>query len=307
MIEYISDLRLFCEISRTLNFRQAGENLGYSPAVVSMRIKRLETVTGSTLFLRSTRHIAITQEGKELLALAEKALDLTELMSSTRNDAQHSPALSGTVRITSPHSFARVFLLKPLQRLQAHHPQLTLELLLDDGITELVQEGIDISFRVGGQEQHQATSIPLLVDRRILVASSDYLARHGTPQSPTELQQHHCLSYIGLKHWHLQKEGKKERIPLQRALYCNTGDYLTQLAEQGAGVAAKSEWSVYEQLQSKSLLQVLPEYSFGEPSSIRMLIPKREVVPVRVRQVMTALQHAILRQAETIATPIIGA
>jgi DNA-binding transcriptional LysR family regulator len=298
MIEYLSDLRLLREISRTLNFRQAGEKLGYSPAVVSMRVKRLETVTGKTLFLRSTRHITMTEEGKELLALAEKTLDLTELMTAPRHSDQQHEELRGTVRITAPHSFARVFLLQPIQQIHMDYPHLTIELLLEDHITELVQEGIDISFRVGGHEQSGTDSQPLMRDRRILVASPGYLEEYGAPQQPTDLHQHQCLSYTGMKHWTLSADGKHERITLQQAMYCNTGDYLRQLAVNGTGITAKSDWSVHAELSSEKLVRVLENYTLGADDYIRVLTPKREVTPVRVRRVMIILQEHILKLAD---------
>jgi len=299
-MEYLSDLRLFCEICRTLNFRLAGEKLGYSPAVVSMRVKRLETVTGKTLFLRSTRHIAVTEEGKELLLLAEKTLDLAELMTVPRYGDRQTE-LKGIVRITAPHSFARVFLLEPLQRIYETSPQLSIELLLEDKLTELVQEGIDISFRVGGNQQSGTESHDLLLDQRILVASPAYLQKHGIPRSPIDLQSHQCLGYAGMKTWLLLKDGKTERTALRRVLYCNTGDYLAQLAVNGAGIVAKSEWSVHAELKAGVLTRVLPNYTLGDPSQIRMLTPKREVTPVRVRRVMAILQQHILQVADRFA------
>jgi len=205
MLEYISDLRLFCEICHTLNFRAAGEKLGYSPAVVSMRVKRLEAVTGKTLFLRTTRHIALTEEGRALEALAMKALDLAELMTDRRKQGEKL-AVSGTVRITAPHSFARLFLLQPIQELQEQHPQLSIDLQLADSITPLVKEGIDISFRIGGQDEASMNTQDLFLDTRIVVASPEYLERFGEPQSPDDLISHRCLSYSNMKHWLLYRK-----------------------------------------------------------------------------------------------------
>lgn len=300
MVEYLSDLRLFVEISKTLNFRQAGEKLGYSPAVVSMRVKRLETVTGKTLFLRSTRHIAMTEEGKELLALAQQTLDLTELMTAPRHQDVKPEELRGTVRITAAHSFARLFLLEPLAHIHRQYPNLSVELLLDDNITQLVREGIDISFRVGGHGNHEEPGIDsheLLADQRILVASPQYLAEKGVPQSPDQLHQHQCLGYLGMKSWPLLRNGQTCRIHLQHALYCNTGDYLSQLARDGGGITAKSRWSVQQELDRGELVRVLPEYSVGEDQTIRALTPKRDVTPVRVRCVLAILQQHIRDRA----------
>jgi len=286
MIEHLSDLRLFREICRTLNFRQAGEKLGYSPAVVTMR-------AGKTLFLRSTRHIAVTDEGRELLALAEKTLDLTELMAAPRQNDPHAVALQGRVRITAPHSFARVFLLPALVQLNREHPGLTLDLHLADSLTPLVKEGIDISFRITDQDEAGMEREALFLDRRILVASPDYLERNGTPQTPAQLADHACLSYTGLRHWQMDKAGQPQRVTLSRVLFSNTGDYLTQLAVAGAGITAKSDWSVHAELARGDLVPVLPDYTAGPRQTLCALIPRRDVTPVRVRCVLGLLKTHI--------------
>lgn len=293
MIEYVSDLRLFCEIAKTLNFKLAGEQLGYSPAVVSMRVKRLETVTGKTLLLRSTRHVTVTEEGMELLQLAEKTLELTERMALSRHRGDAEVDLRGSVRISAPHSFARVFLLTPVHALFERYPNLLIELMLEDHLTEIVQESIDISFRVGGPEQSGVESKDLLADHRILVASPDYLSRHGTPNTPEELHQHQCLSYPGMRQWPLFKNGQTDLVRLQHSLYCSTGDYVSQLACNGAGIAAKSDWSVAPELKAGTLIRVLPDYTLGPARQVRMLMPKREVTPLRVITTINYLEAHI--------------
>ncbi|MBM7455879.1 DNA-binding transcriptional LysR family regulator [Oceanisphaera litoralis] len=290
MMEYLSDLRLFCEIANTLNFRQAGEQLGYSPAVVSMRVKRLETITGKTLFLRSTRHISITEEGRELLVLAQKTLDLTELMTLDRQRL-NGGRISGQVRIAAPHSFARVFLLQPIRQLHVQNPGLTIELLLDDQFTPLVREGIDLSFRVGEVRENNVESENLIEDKRILIASPDYLTQYGEPRRPADLKQHLILSHLHMKHWELTGNGETVRVPLKRVMFCNTGDYLTWLAVDGAGITMKSDWSVRDYIERGQLQHVLPDYTLGEQRFVRVVTPRREVTPLRVRHVLEVIRE----------------
>jgi len=292
MIEYLSDLRLFCEIANTLNFRQAGEQLGYSPAVVSMRVKRLETVTGKTLFLRSTRHIAMTEEGKELLLLARKTLDLTESMTSRQRQPTEA-SISGTVRIAAPHSFARVFLLQPISQLHQQYPSLSIELILDDQLTPLVRDGIDLSFRIGDLGESLVNSEDLIEDKRILVASPGYLQRYGIPKRPADLREHLILSHLHMKHWDLTGNGETARVPLKRVMHCNTGDYLSWLAIDGAGITVKSEWSVRDYINEGKLTHVLPDYTLGENRHVRVVTPQREVTPLRVQHVLDVIKKHI--------------
>lgn len=293
MVEYISDLKLFCAISRTLNFRKAGESLGYSPAVVTSRMKRLEVMTGKTLFIRSTRHIRLTEEGQALLKVAEKVLDLTEIMSAENSRGVDKSRVSGTVRIAAPHSFARVYLIEPIKKIMAVYPNVTIDLLLDDAITEIIKEGIDISFRVGGEDFNNVEVADLFPDHRIFVASPEYAKRCGLPQTPAEISQHTCLSYPNLSHWNCYRQGNSTRVTLQHIMHCNTGDYLTKLAVAGVGITVKSAWSVNDELSSGQLIRVLPDYTGGVAQTVRALGPKRDYVPNRVNIVFDIIRQHI--------------
>ncbi|MDC0612099.1 LysR family transcriptional regulator [Vibrio sp.] len=293
MVEYISDLRLFITISRTLNFREAGERLGYSPAVVTTRMQRLEAMTGKTLFIRSTRNIKLTEEGHQMVRYVEQMLDLSELISRPGSSGLNDHNLKGVVRVTAPHSFARLFLQRPLQILMKDHPELTIDLLLEDGISKIVEEEIDISFRVGGESEPFVESHPLFKDSRILVASPDYIQQYGEPSVPSDLSHHRCLTYSHGKFWHIYKENRVERIPIKAVLMCNTGDFLTQLALSGGGITTKSWWSVSEELQSGSLVRVLSEYTTDSQTVVHALLPKRDYMPARVTYVLDTIKSYI--------------
>lgn len=294
MLEYISDLRVFHEVCKTLNFREAGKHLGYSPAIVTMRIKRLEETTGRTLFIRTTRHVSLTAEGKEFLELSEKILDLTELMGTPADSDRNMTQLKGTVRISAPHSFARLFLVDPIQHITQEHPNLSIELILEDSLTNLTKEGIDISFRIGNFPESTMEYTDLFEDKRIILASPDYLKKHGTPKTANDLKNHYCLSYMNMKHWTLHKNKQSCKITLPKVTYCNTGDYIRQLAIAGAGITVKSAWSVQNELDNGTLIHILPEYTLGEPSTVKMLVSKRDVVPLRIQYVSNIITKQIL-------------
>jgi len=170
-------------------------------------------------------------------------------------------------------------------------------LVLEDKLTELIQEGIDITFRIGGQVPHGVDSFDLLQDHRILAASPQYLLAKGEPKKPDDLRRHHCLSYPGMKAWVLIAAGKQERVNLEHSFHCNTGDFLTQLAIKGVGIIAKSAWSIHSELTLGTLQRILPDHTLGQPSMIRLLTPRREVTPMRVQQVMGLLQRHIQQAA----------
>ncbi len=293
MLEYISDIKLFNEICRTLNFREAGERLGYSPAVTTKRIKRLEAVTGRALFMRTTRHVSLTEEGQELLLLSEKMLDLSELISTPSQLDSNPRSLEGRVRISAPHSFARVFLVEAIQKITRDQPLLTVDLILEDGLTKLTKEGVDISFRIGGHDEPNMDSIDIFEDNGLLLASPEYLKEYGTPKSPNELSEHFCLSFMNIREWSLYKGNKKTNVGLRKYLFCNTGDYLTKLAVAGVGITIKSDWSVKSEIATGQLVQILPEYRFGATRMARALTPKRDVEAMRVTYVLDEIIKVI--------------
>lgn len=293
MLEYISDIKLFSEISKTLNFREAGERLGYSPAVTTQRIKRLEAVTGRTLFMRTTRHVSLTEEGQELLLLTEKMLDLSELISTPKEVYKNYVGLEGRVRISAPHSFARVFLIDAIKNISRKQPLLSIDLILEDNLTKLTKEGVDISFRIGGHDEHNMDSIDIFEDNALLLASPNYISEYGEPQSPEELAKHFCLSYSNLKEWNLYKDSRKTVVRLRNHLFCNTGDYLTQLAVSGAGITTKSDWSVKSELNAGALVHILPDYTVGHKRIVRALTPKRDVEAMRIKYVLEEVISAI--------------
>ncbi|MBF9000623.1 MULTISPECIES: LysR family transcriptional regulator [Vibrio] len=297
MVEYISDLRLFLTISRTLNFREAGDRLGYSPAVVTTRMQRLESMTGKTLFIRSTRHIKLTEEGHQMVRYVEQLLDLSELISRSDTDPDDTSNLKGLVRVTAPHSFARIFLLKPVQLLMETHPELTIELILEDKLSKIVEEEIDICFRVGGDLEPHIDSIDLFADKRILVASPSYIEKNGAPQTIGQLNQHQCLGYPHAKFLTLfDKQQKPTRVPLSAVLTCNTGDFLRQLTVEGTGITTKSSWSICDELSSGQLVRVLPDYTVDSQRMVRALLPKRDYTPTRVTHVLNTIKAYIDQQ-----------
>lgn len=294
MIEHISDLRLFVAITNTLNFREAGDKLGYSAAVVSSRMKRLEVTTGKTLFIRSTRQVKLTEEGREFLQTTEKLLGLAESLSAKKY-AISEAALSGIVRIASPHSFARLFLLKPICELMQAHPGLIIELILEDSLTELVREGVDISFRIGAGELAHFDSYTLMPDSRIFIASPQYLDASGEPEKPHDIIKHRCLCYRGSGRWLFTKDSQSQTINLKNIMYCNTGDFLSKLAQEGLGITVKSAWSVAREIETGKLVHILKDYTHGADSKVQAILPKRDYTPERVNLVLRTITEHIAR------------
>ncbi|NWK78593.1 LysR family transcriptional regulator [Aquitalea sp. LB_tupeE] len=258
----LEDLRVFCLVVRKGGFAAAAEAMPASPAYVSKRIRVLEHSLGCRLLNRTTRRIALTEQGERIHDWAEKILQDVEQMSVEIGAARQQPR--GMMRISSSFGFGRVHLAPALGELARHYPELSIRLELADCLIDLAQEGIDLDIRVGNEIAPQLLARKLVDNRRILCAAPDYLSRHGTPTRLEALNQHNCLVIKERDHpfgvWRLTGPQGEHCIRVNGALAANHGEVVHQWALQGHGIMLRSLWDVAGELERGELVQVLPDY-----------------------------------------------
>ncbi|MGC4079753.1 MAG: LysR family transcriptional regulator [Rubrivivax sp.] len=281
----LADLNLFLRVLDEGSISAAARALDLSPAVASQRLARLEQELGVRLMHRTTRRLHPTPEGR-LLAEQGRGLveDLDTLVAGLR---QASGDVSGTLRVTTSATFGRLYLSPLLPEFLARHPRLRLSVDLDDRVVDLVTAGFDLAIRVGALDDSTLVARRLAPNRRVLVASPDYLRRRGTPQVPADLAQHDCLLLTGAQgrptHWTLgDGHGGEIAVRVQGRVESNFGELLRDAAVAGNGIALHSTWHVAEDLRAGRLQVVLP----GHPPSttgIWAVMPQRRLLPARVR------------------------
>lgn len=297
-MDRIGDITLFLRVLDLGSISAAARSLDLSVAVASQRLKRLEAELGVRLLHRTTRRLHPTPEGA---ALAEQGRGLVEELEALGSSLRHAGhAVAGTLRVTTASSFGRQYLSPLLPEFMARHPQLRLSMHLDDRVVDLVSAGFDLAVRIGTLDDSTLVARKLAPNRRLLCASPDYLRRHGSPRTPSELAQHECLVLVGSQgrqdQWRFQDpDGREISVRVRGRIEANTGELLSDAALGGLGIALHSHWHVCRDLRAGRLVPVLPEFRIPD-TGVYAVMPQRRLMPPRVRALVDFL-------AERFATP----
>jgi DNA-binding transcriptional LysR family regulator len=293
IMDHLADLNLFLRVLDLGSISAAARSLDLPVAVASQRLKRLERSLGVRLLHRTTRQLKPTAEG---MALAEQGRPLVEeldaLTSSLRNNAR---SIAGTLRVSIPATFGRLYVSPLLPEFMSRHPQLRLDMDLSDQLRDLVGEGLDLAIRIGSLKDSELVATRLASNRRVLCASPAYLRRRGTPGKPEDLASHDCLVMTSRRDtagvWQLQSpDGATVDVRVQGRLRSNLGEVLRDAAISGLGISLHSTWHVCEDLRAGRLKIVLPDYRLPE-SAIYAVMPQRRMILPRVRAFVDFLQR----------------
>lgn len=290
-------LRLFVLACETLNISAAGRALGMAPAVASTRIAKLEYFVGADLLHRSTRKVSLSSEGQDFLPYAREMIAQEEAALAALGNGRSK--ISGTLRFAAPSSFAQIYIAPLLPKFMDQYPDLTLDLHLSDTQFDLIQGSYDLALRNSVLEDSTLTARKLADDTRVLCAAPEYLDRHGTPQTPADLNDHRLIAFRDLEQRGLvATDGTKAAFdPKHAAQRLTLNDGLTQkkITLNGAGISINSLWSVHEELAAGSLERVLPDYELADKPSLWLIYPKSNVVSAKVRVFMDYLIENIGR------------
>lgn len=255
---------------------------GVTPAVIGRRIDALEVRLGVKLLVRTTRKLSLTQEGTAFLEQCQRLLaDLGNAEASVSLGAIQA---SGHLRVSAPAGFGRRHVAPRVAEFLDAHPAVSVTLDLSDRTVDLVNESFDCAVRIGELGDSNLISVRLGEVRRLVVASPDYLAQHGTPQVPEELVQHNCLILAQQSGWiFVEGEGRDSSRLLRVAgkLHCNDGSVLHDWALAGRGLAWRSWWEVGDEIRAGLLVPVLEPFA-APPLPIQAVFPQRQM-PLRLR------------------------
>ena len=292
------DLQLFVRAADLGSLSAAARVMDMSPAVASAALKRIETQLGARLLARSTRSLRLTAEGEGFLEYARTAL--SSLDEGRRLLARGQDQVSGVLQLSAPSDFGRNLLLPWLDEFQREHPQLAVRLLLGDRIADLFRQPVDIALRYGEPEDSSLVALPVAPNnRRVLCASTGYLARHGEPHQLEQLLQHNCLLYmLGTRvhdHWQFN-DGKRELgLTVSGNRFSDDADVVRLWAVAGQGIAYKSWLDVAGDVQSGRLKVLLPGL-MCERAPLNLLCGHRAQLskPVRLLRDMLSERCAML-------------
>ena len=292
------DLALFVRTAALGSFSNAAREADLLPGQVAAAVARLERELDLRLFVRSTRSLRLTAEGVLYLPYAQELLDtLREGEARVRGE---DTELRGVLQVAAPSDLGRNVLLPWLTEFRAAHPKLQLRLHLSDQVADVFRDPVDIAFRLGRFDNASYVALPLLPgNRRVLVASPSYLARHGAPTHLEALKDHACLLYqlAGRPYdrWSFEQEGRRVVVPVRGHLICDDADVVRRWALLGEGIAYKSWLDVSANVASGELEVLLPEYP-GELTPVTLVCPHRKQLSPAVSQLHIWLRDRFAAQ-----------
>ena len=295
-MDKLKALESFVSVATRGSLTAAAIAEGVAPAIMGRRIDALEEGLGVKLLVRTTRRISLTHEGSAFLEDCQRLL--ADLANAEASVSAGGVKASGHLRITAPAGFGRRHVAPLVPRFRALHADVTISLNLSDRVVDLGGEGYDCAVRVGDLPDSTLVSVRLADNRRLCVATPDYLQRHGTPQQPTDLVKFDCLTLSSdasqTRGWAFRAEGKNgdEVMHLKRGgpLDCPAGQVLHDWCMQGHGIAWRSTWEVEREVAAGQLVPLLEAFA-APPNGIYAVFPQRKHLPLRVRLWIDFLKH----------------
>ncbi|MFI8558684.1 LysR family transcriptional regulator [Pseudomonas putida] len=270
----LDDLELFVRSSALGSFTAAAHEADLLPGQVAAAIKRLERELDVRLFARTTRSLRLTAEGELYLPTALNVLDSLRQGRDNLHGAQSG--LRGVLQVSAPSDLGRNILLPWLNDFRRDHPELSLRLFLSDQIADLFRDPVDVAIRYGINQEANYIALPLAPwNRRVLVASPSYLARHGRPQTIDDLQQHACLLYLQLGRIYDNWRLGNRIVQVSGPLFSDDADVVRRWALLGEGIAYKSWLDVSANVTAGELEVLLPELP-GELTPVSLACPHRK-------------------------------
>lgn len=287
----MQDVRLFLAVANAGSLSAAARQCETGPMHVSRRIAALEAELGARLFHRTTRAVALTDEGTAFLP---HAMTLVEAEDNARHALRPAPAqASGLLRITAPSVFGQAIVLPVLSRLLAQHPALRVDLDVSDRLVDIVGQGFDLALRVAPLLDSELVAKRITGNPRLICAAPAYLARHSQPTTRAELLRHDCIVLQAVPLWPLMVDGTLQRVRVSARVTTSSVEAARAAALQGAGLAMLTYWDVYRQLADGSLTAVALDDAAMEQLSIWAVMPTRRHVPARVKLFLAALEDAL--------------
>jgi DNA-binding transcriptional LysR family regulator len=260
-----SDLTLFAAIAEARSFTRAAAVVGISPSALSHAMRALEARLGLRLLHRTTRSVAPTDAGEQLLASLRPAMRDVENALSVLESQRDRPA--GRLRI-STHRMAAIYDIMPhMARFAVEYPDVTVELVIQDGLVDIVADGFDAGVRHQHILEQDMISVRIGGDHRIAIAATpDYLARHGTPAEPSDLLSHNCLNYRyassgALHRWQFEKDGETLALDAPGSFVAGDTDVLLEAVRAGVGIGSLFEPQVSRLVANGELIRLLEGWS----------------------------------------------
>ena len=290
-MDRLTAIETFIGVVETGSFSGAARRMNVGQPAVSKTIAQLEALLGVRLLIRSTRGLSVTDAGQRYYDHVKRALSEVE----EAELAARSSALSGRLRICAAVTFARLHVIPALGAFLAMHPDLKLEIVLDDRVVDVVEEGIDVALRMGALEDSNLTARKLGESPRWVVGSPAYFARAGVPLAPADLVAHDIISYGHRANgdaWSFRREGESVAVTLGGRVTVSAAEGVRAAVLAGLGAAVASEWMFAPELRRGEVSRVLADWTL--PSvELWAVFPTGRMVSAKARAFVQFVEETL--------------
>jgi len=317
-MDKLKQMESFVSVVTRASLTNAANAEGVAPAIMGRRLDALEERLGVKLLVRTTRRISLTHEGSAFLEDCQRLL--TDVANAEASVSAGGVKASGHLRITAPAGFGRRHVAPLVPKFRELHADVTISLNLSDRVVDIAGEGYDCAVRVGDMPDSSLVSVRMADNRRLCVATPEYLQRHGTPMHPQELSRFDCLVLSSdasqTRGWAFRvprnAHGRQQESTLAGAagsaaaakddghevihlrpngpMDCSDGQVLHDWCLSGHGIAWRSTWEVEQEIAAGRLVAVLEDFA-APPNGIYAVFPQRKHLPLRVRLWVDFLKH----------------
>jgi DNA-binding transcriptional LysR family regulator len=279
-------------LARTSNFRAAAADLGMSPSALSHAVAAVEARLGIRLFNRTTRSVSLTEAGEQFVARIAPAL--ADIRNAVEEVNVHRETPMGTLRINTSVGASHQFMPTVLEFMR-RYPDMKVDITTENRLVDIVAGGFDAGIRLAEYLPQDMISVPLGDEQRmVVVASPDYFARHGVPQSPGDLLKHRCIRMRmpsgNVWAWEFERRGELVKIDVDGSLTLDEPENMIRAALAGVGVAFMNEWTIVDHIADGRLVRAMDEWTPPFPG-LCLYYPGRRHVPAGLRAMIDLIRE----------------
>ncbi len=293
-MDVMHSMAVFRRVVEAKSFSAVARETNMSQSSVSKHIAALEERLGTKLLNRSTRSLKLTEAGKEYYHHCIRILNDFQEAEASVGKGKIKP--TGNLRISTSATFGRTYLLPHLKEFFESYPDINIDLLFDDDYVDLVKAGVDLAIRIGPLADSTLIARKIGSSPRLVVASPEYLVKHGRPRKPADLIKHSCLVYTlqkspDLWYFNSTQEGD-ESIRVSGRLKASSPDAICDATIAGLGISIVCEWHARQYIKTGALKVILPDY---KPTTydIHAVFPERRFVPQKVKRMIEFLTSKV--------------
>lgn len=301
-MDKLTSMNVFVRVAKAGSFAKGARDLDISRAMATKHIMQLEGVLGTRLFNRTTRSLSLTDVGASYLERCQQVLADVEEMEAAVTHLQTEPR--GVLRISAPPVIGATHIARAVAEFLKIHPDLTVEMVLQSSMGDLVDGGIDIAICLGALEDTSMVARKLASSSLVVCASPEYLAQHGTPRTPEDLEHHSCLVNWAIAprdKWLFKGEVGYTGINVSGRMQANVADPIRIAAVNGLGLVMLPIYVVGRDIEKGKLKAVLEDYLLP-PLDVHAVYPHRKYLSAKVRRFLDFLQQWLEHRVSTPGT-----